>query len=200
MKNGSKKNMLVIVGGPGSSGATTIAKMLSEHLNLERVYAGGVFRQKVMDLGYKSLEEFYFLATQEMFFDIDREVDAYLIEKAKRGNVLLDSKAFAAIATKKGIDCTVKIWLESSLPVRVKRMVGKQGELGFFRKIFLYISTFFNLANRRRADGRRYMELYGVEYSKPEKYNDIVLDTSNIDEKETFNLILEKFKDGRYFE
>jgi cytidylate kinase len=79
-------------------------------------------------------------------------------------------------------------------------MVGKQGELGFFRKIFLYISTFFNLANRRRADGRRYMELYDVEYSKPEKYNDIVLDTSNIDEKETFNLILEKFKDGRYFE
>lgn len=62
----------------------------------------------------------------------------------------------------------------------------------------MYVSTLFNLANRRRADGKRYWELYKVEYSKPRKYNDIVLDTSHIDENETFKLILEKIKDGGY--
>ena len=198
MKNVKKENLLIVVGGPGSSGASTIAKMLSEHFDLERVYAGGVFREKVEALGYKSLEEFYLKATPEMFFDIDREVDKYMIERARQRGVLFDSKAFAAIATKEGIECTVKIWLESSLPVRAKRLVGKHGELPFLKKLFLYVSTLFNLANRRRADGKRYWELYKVEYSKPGKYNDIVLDTSHIDENETVKLILDKIKDGGY--
>ena len=32
--------------------------MLAEHFNLERVYAGGIFREFVKDLGYESLDDF----------------------------------------------------------------------------------------------------------------------------------------------
>ena len=53
------KNLLLVVGGPGSSGASTIAKMLAEYFNLERVYSGGVFREIVASQGYKTLDDFY---------------------------------------------------------------------------------------------------------------------------------------------
>ncbi len=88
MKNVKKENLLIVVGVIVVIGASTIAKMLSEHFDLERVYAGGVFREKVESLGYKSLEEFYLKATPEMFFDIDREVDKYMIERARQRGVL----------------------------------------------------------------------------------------------------------------
>ena len=37
-----------------------------------------------------------------------------------------------------------------------------------------------------------------VDYSNEELYNDIVLDTSKLNEKETFDLILRRISDGGY--
>jgi cytidylate kinase len=35
-----------------------------------------------------------------------------------------------------------------------------------------------------------------INYDRPEEYNDIVIDSSNLNEEETFNLILKNIKDG----
>jgi cytidylate kinase len=56
----------------------------------------------------------------------------------------------------------------------------------------------FSLIRRRIVDGRRYKFLYKVDYSNEELYNDIVLDTSKLNEKETFDLILRRISDGGY--
>jgi len=194
------KNLLFVVGGPGSSGSSTIAKMLAEHFNLERVYSGAVFREVVASQGYKTLDDFYIANkdNKEKFFEIDRKVDSFMLERAKEGNALMDSKAFAGLATINGISCTAKIWLEANIDTRIKRFLGKQENLTPLKKVFLYIKTFFDLTRRRKADGKRFKELYGIEYGNPELYNDIVLDTSDIGVKETFDLILSKLKDGEY--
>jgi len=194
------KNVLFVVGGPGSSGSSTIAKMLAEHFNLERVYSGAVFREVVASQGYETLDDFYIANkdNKEKFFEIDRKVDSFMLERAKEGNALMDSKAFAGLATINNIPCTAKIWLEANIDTRIKRFLGKQENLTPLRKVYLYIKTFFDLTRRRKADGKRFKELYGIEYDNPELYNDIVLDTSNINAKETLDLILSKLKDGGY--
>lgn len=200
MNGAQKKNLVIVVGGPGSSGSSTIAKMLAEHFNLERIYAGGIFREYVSKLGYESLDDFYTKESKEKFFQIDQKVDQYLIERAKVGNILIEGKAFGALSAKEKIQCTVKIWLDASLCVRVKRFMGKQDNTHGFEKILLCLKTFFNLKRRKIKDGLRYKELYGIEYDKQKLYNDIVLDTSKLDEKETFDLILERIKNGGYIE
>lgn len=198
MKDSISNNLLLVVGGPGSSGSSTIARMLAEHYDIERVYAGGVFRDTVSKLGYPTLDSFYDEGDQQKFFEVDRQVDELLIERANRGNVLIESKVFGALATINNIECSAKIWLDASLPVRVKRYVAKQGEMPFFKKILLYIATWFHLSRRRREDGLRYKELYGVDYNNQNRYNDIVIDTSDMNERETFDLILKKLNDGGF--
>lgn len=194
------KKQLFVVGGPGSSGASTIAKMLAEHFNLERVYSGGIFREIVAKQGYETLDDFYVAnkGNKEKFFEIDRQVDALILERAKQGDVLVDSKAFAGLATINDVPCTAKIWLNADIDTRVKRFLGKQGEMSIPKKIFLYIKTFFDLTRRKKNDGARFKELYGIDYDRQDLYNDIVLDTSSINAKETFDLILSKLKDGGY--
>ena len=194
------KNLLLVVGGPGSSGASTIAKHLAEHFNLEREYSGGIFREVVASQGYKTLEDFYIQNkdNNEKFFEIDEKVDSFMLERAKKGNVLIDSKAFAGLATINNISCTAKIWLDCNLHTKIMRFLGKQGDLSFFRKIFLYVKTAFDLARRKRKDGQRFKELYGIDYSRPDLYNDIILDTTNLNVRETVDLILKKLRDGGF--
>lgn len=196
------KNVLFVVGGPGSSGSSTIAKMLAEHFNLERVYSGAVFREVVASQGYETLDDFYITNkdNKEKFFEIDRKVDSFMLERAKKGNALMDSKAFAALATINDIPCTAKIWLEANIDTRIKRFLGKQENLTPLKRVYLYIKTYFDLTRRRKGDGARFKELYGIDYDRPDLYNDIVLDTSNINAKETLDLILSKLKDGGYID
>lgn len=50
--------------------------------------------------------------------------------------------------------------------------------------MIIFLKTVFSLIRRRIIDGRRYKFLYKVDYSNEELYNDIVLDTSKLNEKE----------------
>jgi len=66
------------------------------------------------------------------------------------------------------------------------------------KKISEYFKIKYNLKRRWRIDREKYRRLYKIKYEKPSDYYDIVLDTSRLDEEETFKLILKKLKDGGY--
>lgn len=193
----NESSYLLVIGGPGGSGSSTIAKRLSEYLDIPRVYAGGIFREKAKDAGFESLEDFLVEVTEKNHY-LDNQVDEELVKIAKERDVLIESKIFAPIATVKGIECTSKIWLDADIDVRARRRLNKESSKGKVRDYFRLISIRRDLKKRFDIDKKKFWDLYRVHYDKPEMYYDLVLDTSGLNEEETFNLILKFLKDGGY--
>lgn len=183
--------ILMIVGGPGGSGASTIAGMLARHFSLNYVYGGKVMRSLAKGYGFKNINEFF---NSDVFKEnsFDFLIDQKLFQKSLKKDVLIDSKVFAALATKNDIACTVKIWLDAHIDVRSKRTVGKKkGDVCFD-------DVRENLKKRFENDRKRFLDLYGIDFENQEKYNDIVIDSSKQSEQETFNLVLELIEQGGY--
>ena len=189
---------LFVVGGPGKSGSSTISVMLANKFSLKRIYAGEILRDILSDLGFPSIESAYNEGNMKKVMEIDKKLDEYLVKVSKTKDVLIESKVFGALAKKKDIPVTVSIWLTASLHTRVLRSFDKIGMKKPLEKIKRYFRIRKDLAYRERFDRGRYMQLYGVDTAKPRRYFDIVLNTSHMDEKKTFKLILELLKDGGY--
>lgn len=189
---------LFVIGGPGGSGSSTIAKMLADHFNLKRVYGGGIFRKLLEEEGYANHDRAYFQQNEKLLLDIDKKVDEFLFKEADNPNVLIESKNFAALTVKKEVPCTVKIWIEANLHVRTVRAMAKYGFEVNFKNIITYLRMRYDLIKRYQMDYRRYYDIQGINYSDPREYNDIVIDSSHMDEKETFDLILKYIQDGGY--
>jgi len=189
---------LFVVGGPGGSGSSTIAKMLAEHFSLKRIYGGNLFRKLLEEKGYLDNDRAYFQENEKLLMDLDKEVDAILYKECENPNVLIESKNFAALAKKHEIPCTVRIWIDANLHVRTLRAMSKYGISFDWKTIITYLRMRFDLVKRYNIDYRRYYDIQGINYSNPTEYNDIVIDSSHMNEKETFDLILKYIQDGGY--
>ena len=190
--------MLLVVGGPGGSGSSTIAKMLAEYFSLERIYGGEIFRNVLKEMGYANNEDAYYRSNEQMLLEIDKKVDNILIDSSRKPNVLIESKIFSAIATKSDIPTTARIWITANLHTRALRTLDKNDLKFSLKNIFVYLKNIYNLRKRYALDRVRYKELYGIKYDNPKEYNDIVIDSSHMDERETFDLILKYLNDGGY--
>ncbi len=195
-----KRNTVIVVGGPGASGSSTISKMLANHFNLDRVYGGQIMRDLAKEYGYEDFNEFLLYVDSVRETErIDEKIDQRLLDFLNKGNVVIESKSFAGYATKNNISCNVKIWLTASLDIRIKRGLLKQGlDINTPSTDKRYIEIKEALEQRYNIDKDRYMKVYDIDYDSPEKYNDIVLDTTNLNEEDTFNLILLKISNGQY--
>jgi CMP/dCMP kinase len=193
-KRSQELGLLIVVGGPGGSGASTIARKLAKHFSLKYLYGGELMRNLAREKGFKDLNDFlHSKVFQKNHGDFDYLVDEKLFEKSFSKDILIDSKVFAGLATKHEIPCTVKIWLDADISVRVNRTLGKK-DFGDFEKIR------FDLESRYERDKKRFFELYGIEFDCPENYNDIVIDSSEQKPEETFALILKLIDEGKHLE
>lgn len=192
----SKRKLVLVIGGPGGSGSSTIAKMLSKHFKVKRIYAGGLFRKEAKEKDFEYFEEFL----QQISMGgntLDLEIDKILFEYAQKGNIVIESKVFGALVKSKDIKITASIWLDADIHTRVKRHLNRDNIKGV-KRILKYFHIRYSLMRRYSIDKGKYKRLYKVKYEKPSLYYDIVLDTSKLDEEETFKLILEKLIDGRH--
>lgn len=186
--------MLVIIGGPGGTGSSTIAKILAEKWELHRVYAGEIMRNK---LEKKELSE-YLVNQVTNHPEIDHSIDQFLVRMSYYPNILIESKYFAVIASQMGVPSTVKIWITADFASRVYRTLEKEGHLKT-KKILstddpLYKETEENLMRRQANDIKRCRKLYKADLSKPERFNDIVIDTTGLNVPFTVNKIFTEIR------
>jgi cytidylate kinase len=195
--------VLVVVGGPGGSGSSTIAKMLARKYGLHYVYGGQFMRQFAREQGYAELSDFLdVIDDKNDWYKYDKIIDEKVLKMSYKPNVLVDSKVFAALATVKRIPATVKIWLEADVESRVRRTLHKEGKYDLGKSLDknskLYTERRDDLMKRYGMDKSRFEKLYGIKYDSPKLYNDIVLDTSRLDVNQTYNLIVRRIEDGGY--
>ena len=191
-----KKKIVIVIGGPGGSGVTTISKMLAKHFNLKHIYAGDLFREAAKDSDYTHFEEFL-QDISKGGNHLDYEIDEMLTQYANEGDVVIDSKVYGALSKMRNLRCDFSVWLDAKREVRIKRHLDKENLVGI-KRFLRGIQIGKGLKKRQRIDKEKYWRLYKVRYNKPELYYDFVLDNSNLNEEETFNLILKKIEDGGY--
>jgi CMP/dCMP kinase len=186
--------MLVAVGGPGGTGSSTIAKLLAEKWGLHRVDAGEIMRNK---LEKKELSD-YLIQQVTSHPEIDRSIDQFLVRMSYYPNILIESKYFAVISSSVGIPCTVRIWITADFSTRIYRILEREGQLKTQKVIStddaLYLETQEDLMRRQANDIKRCRKLYKADLSKPELFNDIVIDTTGLNVPYTMNKIFEEIK------
>ena len=183
---------LVVVGGPGGSGSSTIAKILAQRWELHRIDAGEIMRNKTQK---RELSEY--LANQvNKHPEIDTNIDQFLVRMSYFPNMLLEGKFFGAIASSMGIPCTVKIWITADLSTRIHRILEREGHLKEQKIVEkgskLYKETRKHLMSRQSDDIKRCRRLYHVDLGKPELLNDIVLDTTGLNVPFTLKKLFEE--------
>ena len=198
-KRSPELGLLVVIGGPGGSGSSTISKMVTEKYGLTRYYAGGMFREIAKEEGHEDFRKFLEEIEQKKGKDYDLEVDNRLIKMSQTPNILIEAKAFGALATIKKIPCTIRIWITADIDIRTRRVLSREGLLSYGDPVTEnvkegYEKAKFEILSRQEILGKRLGFLYGIEYGKQELYNDLVIDSSKQSVEETFSLVCKEIE------
>ena len=98
LKRPKELGLLIVIGGPGGSGSTTISKMITGKYSLSYYYAGGIFRDIAKEEGFTDFKEFLKKVEASKSQDYDLEIDNRMLQKSQEPNVLIEAKAFASIS------------------------------------------------------------------------------------------------------
>ncbi len=162
--------MLITISGPPGSGTTTASRLVADALGLERLPGGEVFRAMAAEAGM-SVHEFG--AHAEANHDIDRELDRRLLERARQGSCVIESRLAGWLVTRDGLDA-VRAWVDCDEPVRAARVAQREG-----------ITEAQALAENRlraRLEHQRYLDIHGIEMTDLSIY-DLILDSGKLGPK-----------------
>ncbi|MCI4353162.1 MAG: AAA family ATPase [Thermoplasmata archaeon] len=156
---------LVVVGGPPGSGKTTAARAAAERLGLEFHSAGALFRAQAerhnMDLG-----EFSRYAAEHP--EVDRELDAHMLELARPGR-LLEARLTGPLAQRKGIP-VVYLLVTAREDVRAQRIAGRDG--------IPVAAALRAMLAREASEKARYQSIYGIDLDRAAP--DLRVDSSDL--------------------
>ncbi|MEM3396263.1 MAG: AAA family ATPase [Thermoplasmata archaeon] len=160
--------MIITVSGPPGSGKSTLAKALAEKLGYRYFYAGEIFRREAAERGL-TLEEFGRLA--EKNWEIDRALDALLVEEMQRAkDTVFDARLAGVLAKVNGIQA-IRIYVTASAEERARRIAGREGQD--------VVKVMEEMLVREKSEAKRYAEIYGYDYTKQEFY-DIYIDSTKL--------------------
>ena len=176
--------LVICVSGMAGTGKSTVAKKLAKRYGL-RYYSGGdALKELAVEEGYdtskigfwESPVGIVFLKQRENDPKFDKAVDHKLLEKAKRGKVLLDSWAMPWLV-KEGF----KIWLMASIEKRAAR-VAKRDNLTVEKALEM-------LEEKESRTKAIFEKLYGFKLDEDFKPFNLVLDTDNLNADEVYSVL-----------
>jgi cytidylate kinase len=158
--------MLITISGTPGSGKTTVARLLSQRLNVPHVYAGDLYRKAADDRGV-TLAQFNALCEHD--HSIDRSLDATMAAYARQGDVILEGRLAGFIALQEHVDA-LKVYLTASDEVRARRVAQREGR--DWRAVLELNQV------RQASDARRYRAIYGYDLNDTSLY-DLTLASDN---------------------
>jgi CMP/dCMP kinase len=173
-------------------GKTTVSRLVAESLGVPMVGGGDVLKEMAIEEGYTpggedwwdTAEGMKFLQERKRISGFDKEVDARLMKKAARGDVVITSYPVPWL-TPEGI----KVWLTGDVRRRAERMA---------RRDHISISKCRAvLSVRDRENYALYKKLYAIEFGKDLKPFDLVIDTNTIDESKVAEIVVHFIRNRR---
>ncbi len=170
--------MLITISGLPGSGTSTLSKLVAAALGIEHVDGGTVFRSLAAERGV-SVAEFSAIAERDASIDVD--LDARLAERARAGEVVLESRLAGWIATNEGLAAT-RIWVACADDERARRVAAREG----------VAVTDAGTANevRERSERERYAAYYGIDFEDLSIY-DLRLDSGRATPEELAATVLD---------
>lgn len=194
-----KKDLVIILGGPGGSGRSTIAEGLAEKFGFRRIYGGGIHRQICLEVGYGDIDQHTgkLKFNEEKFVqylkdyvpkhpEIDLKIDTKLFEATHEGGVVIESIDFAPLSKRIGLPF-LKIWVSADETERARRICERERKFGNE----FSIEQMVEITKRRNGQDReKYAKIYGFDVFDFNIYYDIVFDTTNIPKKDMVSEIV----------
>jgi len=169
--------VLVTVSGLPGSGTSTVAALIAQHLGVERLDGGTVFRTIAAERGL-TLHELSRLA--EVDDRIDRALDERLVERAAKGDVVLESRLAGWLVYNARLDAH-RVWLACDEAERAARVGGRDG----------HATDEAIAVNRAReaSERLRYQQYYGIDLTDLSIYDQVV-DTTTTTVEEVVELVV----------
>jgi len=182
----------IIISGMPAVGKTTVSRQVAEKLKIPIVGGGDVLKEMAVEEGYTPGGEDWwdrgegmkFLQQRKKSPDFDKEVDARLIQKTKKGDVVITSYPVPWL-TKDGL----KVWLSGSVRSRATRMARRDGLTFSQCKEVLFI--------RDEENYKLYKKIYGIEFGRDLKPFDLVVETDAIDEGKVAKIVIQYVRSRR---
>ncbi len=171
--------MRFTLSGPPGSGKTTVARLLSSHLNYPLLTGGDIFRRMAQEMGMDLVE---FSRYAEENWEIDRELDARIVEEArKKEDIVIDSRLSGWMLHIHKIPA-FKVYIDASPEVRIRRIWEREGgDIDDVRRA---------VEERERSELKRYREIYGIDFRDKSIY-DMVINSDELSPEEILRRILE---------
>ena len=173
--------MIITISGKAGSGKSTVARFLSEKLNLKHYSIGDLMRAMANEKNL-SLMELNKLAETDK--SIDFELDNKLKELGKtKDNFVVDGRLTAFFIS----HAQARIFLITDDKVRAERILKDKREHEKSKDLDEMIAV---IRNREESEKKRYKQYYGVDYLDKKLYN-FVVDTTNLTPDEVVEKIIE---------
>ena len=168
--------MRIAISSESGCGNTTVTKLVSERLGYPMI--NFTFRQLAAEKGV----DFWTLSRMaETDHSIDKELDRRQTEMAMgKESCVLGSRLAIWMLDK----ADLKVYLRATPETRARRIFTREGGS--------YDERYRETVERDKANTKRYMDIYGIDNTKPEAVADIIIDTDERTPDEIASIIIEE--------